>query len=82
YPTELFLQLDYDSGMLRKIATNTTNKKNEITVMLFNKEGDVVCISGNSSGISAIEFTKEHTKNMKKEFVGGGSKKMAEGKIT
>ena len=58
-----------------------TNKKNEITVMLFNKEGDVVCISGNSSGISAIEFTKEHTKNMKKEFVGGGSKKMAEGKI-
>jgi hypothetical protein len=50
--------------------------------MLFNKEGDVVCISGNSSGISAIEFTKEHTKNMKKEFVGGGSKKIAEGKIT
>ena len=78
---EVIKQLDYDSGMLRKIATHITNKRNEIAVMLFNKEGDVVCISGNSSGISAIEFTKEHTKNMKKEFVGGGSKKMAEGKI-
>ncbi|MDE1825041.1 MAG: alanine--tRNA ligase [Candidatus Micrarchaeota archaeon] len=65
--------------MMRKIASSIVDKNKKAVVLLANSSGEVFCACGEASGKSAIEYAKE--KLGKKGFVGGGSKKAAEGKI-
>lgn len=65
--------------LLRKLAGAIIEKNPKAVVLLTNSTGDVVCACGEASGKVAIEFAKE--KLAKKGFKGGGSKKVAEGKI-
>ncbi len=78
------LMLPYPREFLRKIATLAVERERGIVVMLYNDKNDVVCIAGNDSKISASEFAKANIKriNGKASFVGGGSKRIAEGKVT
>ncbi len=70
------MELDYPREILRKIAAGVVEKHKSKTVLLRNKRGDVVCISGDDSRFGAIDLAKEQ-----KGFTGGGSRKAAEGKI-
>ena len=64
--------------LLRKLASSIVDKNSKAAVLLTNSAGDVVCACGEDSGKSAIEFA---TSKLGKSFKGGGSKKVAEGKI-
>ena len=77
-------QLDYDKRQLRSIATSITEANKSSIVLLYNREMDVVCISGEDSGIDALNYVKDKTDSILKGgvFKGGGTKKFAEGKIT
>ena len=76
--------LDYDKRQLRSIATSITEANKSSIVLLYNREMDVVCISGEDSGIDALNYVKDKTDSILKGgvFKGGGTKKFAEGKIT
>ena len=77
-------QLDYDKRQLRGIATSITEANRSSVVLLYNMQMDVVCISGEDSGIDALNYVKEKIGSIIKGgiFKGGGTKKFAEGKIT
>lgn len=72
-------ELDMPRDMLRIIATKITGINSSAIVLLKNKNGEVVCISGEKSKASAIDYIKGNIGA--KKFVGGGSVKFAEGKI-
>ncbi len=76
--------LDYDKKQLRGIATSIIELNKSAVVLLYNREMDVVCISGEDSGIDALDYVKEKTGSIVKggAFKGGGTRKFAEGKIT
>ncbi len=76
-------KLDYEPTMLRKIATEAVSRHEESVVILHNGEGSVVCISGTKSGVSAADFIKENISaiSVGAKFIGGGSKRMAEGRL-
>lgn len=65
--------------LMRKVATVITDKNREAVVLLTNSQGDVVCVCGDGSTLAAIDIVRE--KLGRKGFVGGGSKKAAEGRI-
>ena len=73
----------YGRKLMRKAATIATAKNPRITVILHNDSGEIIAISGQKSGISAIDAIREYvSKNMKKgSFSGGGSEKFAEGMV-
>ncbi len=72
-------EIDVPRAMLRSIATKVVAMNASAVVLLRNKAGETVCISGAKSKINALDFIKE--KAGSKKFVGGGSEKFAEGKI-
>lgn len=72
-------ELDMPRAMLRSIATKIVAKNESATVLLRNKTGEAVSISGAKSKLNALDFIKEQAGSRK--FVGGGSAKFAEGKI-
>ncbi len=72
-------EIDMPREMLRMIATKVIAINENATVLLRNKNGEVVCVSGKGSDQNALEFIKQ--KAGKKKFVGGGSAKFAEGKL-
>ncbi len=74
-------ELDYERSMLRRIATEFVNLKKERVIMLYDKNGRAVAIAGSESGISALEFAREHAKSNGMDFRGGGSRRMAEGRL-
>ncbi|HVA82854.1 MAG TPA: alanine--tRNA ligase [Candidatus Aquilonibacter sp.] len=65
--------------LLRKLAGAIVEKNSKAAVLLTNSAGDVVCACGEHSGKSAIEFAKSQLAS--KGFKGGGSNKVAEGKM-
>jgi alanyl-tRNA synthetase len=73
----------YGRKLMRKAATIATAKNPRITVILHNDSGEIIAISGQKSGISAIDVLREYvSKNMKGgSFSGGGSDKFAEGVV-
>ena len=73
--------LDYDRKMLRKIAIAFAESNKHKIIMLSNSDNYVITISGAESGISALEFTEEQSKLSKNVFRGGGSRRMAEGRL-
>jgi alanyl-tRNA synthetase len=75
-------ELDYDRLILRTIATNVTEKDKKKVVLLYNKNNEFVCVCGDDSENKANEFLVNNVNLIKKgKFVGGGSKKIAEGRI-
>ena len=72
-------ELDVTRDMLRSIATKIVEINGAATVLLRNKSGEVVSVSGAKSKVSALDFIKEKIGSRK--FVGGGSSKFAEGKV-
>jgi alanyl-tRNA synthetase len=80
---EVIKELDFERAILRKIATRMTTTNPKLAVLLSNKKGEVVCICGTESRKNAAEFVKEHISAVQKgaRFVGGGSDRIAEGRI-
>jgi alanyl-tRNA synthetase len=74
-------QLEHDRKSLRQIATQFVEARPGSLLALHNKAGDVVCISGSESQASALEFVMGYAKKAGKEFRGGGSERMAEGRL-
>ena len=72
-------ELDVPRAMLRSIATKVVSLNDSAVVLLRNRAGEAVCVSGPKSKVSALDFIKEKAGSRK--FVGGGSQKFAEGKI-
>ncbi|MCL4371794.1 alanine--tRNA ligase [Candidatus Marsarchaeota archaeon] len=78
----MIYEMDYDIDMLRQIATKVVDTDSSRIIILHNKSGNVVCISGNDSGKDASEFIKSSLAKLKaKEFRGGGSKRIAQGML-
>ncbi len=72
-------ELDVDRKTLIKIADMLVKRNESSTVLLRNREGNIVCMSGMSAKRSAIEFMNSKLRGAK--FNGGGSKSFAEAKI-
>jgi alanyl-tRNA synthetase len=81
--TKITAQLDYDRMALRSIATAVIEKDSRAVAMLYNDKMEMLCIAGEKSGVDASEFLKLQAEKLGKgKFIGGGSKKMAEGIIS
>ena len=78
---KLTKELNYDRDMLRKIATAFVELKKDDAIVLSNSKHEIVAITGNDSEENALDLAKKHAKELKKEFVGGGTKRIAEGKL-
>ena len=72
-------ELDVDRKMLIKIADLLVKRNESSTVLLRNREGNVVCMSGVSAKRSAVDFMNAKLKGIR--FNGGGSMKFAEARI-
>jgi len=80
---KMIKEVDHSRQALRAIATAVVEANEKAVVLLYNKNYEFVCAAGDKSGADAGAFLKEHAPKIKGgKFVGGGSKKMAEGKIT
>jgi alanyl-tRNA synthetase len=73
-------ELDVDRKMLVRIADLLVKRNANCAALLMNKDGDVVCMAGESSKVSAIDRLNE--KFGEGRFKGGGSKRFAQGRIT
>lgn len=78
---KIIKEIDYGKSMLRKIATMFVEHNKNGIIMLYNKDNYLISLAGSESNKSAVEFVEEHAKLMKMVFRGGGSKRMAEGKL-
>ena len=65
-------------ALMRKSAEKIASKDERRVVLISNKNKEIVCICGKKFGDSAIDFVK---KKFKESFVGGGSKRIAEGRL-
>ncbi len=74
-------EMDYDRAMLRKIATIFIELHGDRAIALYNKDNYIIVLAGPESKISAMEFAAELAKSVSGEFRGGGSKRMAEGRL-
>jgi len=80
---QVIKKMNHNREMLRLIATSAVEKENQAIVMLFNDANEIVCIAGNASNQSAIDFVKAnlHRAMPNASFVGGGSQRIAEGRL-
>ncbi len=74
-------QLEHGRKTLRQIATQFVEAKPGNLLMLYNKVGDIVCVSGTGSDSSALDFVMGYAKREGKKFKGGGSERIAEGML-
>lgn len=75
-------ELDMDRNMLRKIATMFVEHNKRKAALLYNRQNDIVAITGPESKENALDMANGHARSSKKAFKGGGSKRMAEGRIS
>lgn len=79
---KIIKKLEYDAEMLRNIATIVVGINPKAVVMLYNNSRDVVCIAGADSEEDANAFIAGNLKHASaKEFKGGGTKRIAQGKL-
>ena len=76
---EITRVVDFDRDIMRRIADRMVSDDKSRLVILENRRGDVLCIAGDDSGKSAVDELRNRAGN--RRFVGGGSKKYAEGKM-
>jgi alanyl-tRNA synthetase len=74
-------EVDSERSMLRSIATSFIETNKDKVIILSNKNGYVIALSGPDANKSALETIKEHAKAAKMDFRGGGSRRMAEGRL-
>lgn len=74
-------ELGYDRLMLRSIATKIVESDEKLAVVLWNRTGEYVCIAGSRSGKSADEVLRAEASKARVTLVGGGSKRIAEGRV-
>jgi alanyl-tRNA synthetase len=74
-------QLEHDRKALRQIATQFVEARPGSLLALYNKNGEVVCIAGSGSHASALDFVMGYAKKAGKEFRGGGTGRIAEGRL-
>ena len=72
-------EVDFTKDVMRKIADQLVSEDSGRVVILRNKQNEIICIAGEESGKSAIDYIKEKIKG--REFTGGGSRKYAEGRL-
>jgi alanyl-tRNA synthetase len=72
-------QVEADKKLMIKIADLLIKRNSSCTVVLRNREGYMLCMSGTASRRSAIETLK--SKFTGKTFTGGGSQRFAEAKM-
>ncbi len=72
-------EVDFPRDVMRKIADQLVKEDKSRIVVLRNRQGEIICIAGEDSKKSAIDYLKEKTRG--KEFLGGGSAKYAEGRL-
>jgi alanyl-tRNA synthetase len=72
-------QVEVDRKMMIKIADLLVKRNGECTVLLSNRDGIVICMSGSSSKRSAIDMINSKLKG--KKFHGGGSQRFAEARV-
>jgi alanyl-tRNA synthetase len=75
---DLYFERKEPRALLRKAADMAVSENPKISVTVKNDDGEVVCISGEESGISALESLRNR---FGKKFKGGGSARIAEGMI-
>ncbi|MEM3841337.1 MAG: alanine--tRNA ligase [Candidatus Micrarchaeaceae archaeon] len=77
-------ELKYNRKLMRKVANEAVAANNGITVVLYNKQGEIIAVSGSKSEISALGSIKSYlAKNVgKASFKGGGSDNFAEGSFS
>ena len=73
-------ELEVDRKMMIKIADLLVKRNGDCVVVLRNRDGIVICMSGPASESSADEVLRSKLKGVR--FQGGGSKRFAEAKIT
>ncbi len=71
------LSINVSRDLLVKIADAIVSKNEKAIVLLTNKNNEIVCIAGNESGESAIDYVKAKYP----VFKGGGNKRFASGKM-
>ncbi|MDE1860943.1 MAG: alanine--tRNA ligase [Candidatus Micrarchaeota archaeon] len=74
------LELDVQKDVMRKVANILAAKNKSSVIFLKNRSNELICIAGENSKTSAIDFAREKTKGM--QFLGGGSQTYAEGRIS
>jgi alanyl-tRNA synthetase len=80
---EIIKELNEERLILRKVATKVAAGKPDSVILLYNPKGEVVSIAGNKSKTGALDFAKKCVPKIKSgaKLVGGGSEKIAEGRI-
>ena len=74
-------EVDYDSATMRAVATAVADAYPEATIVLYNKERNMVCVAGRKSGKNAMELANDRAKKLGMSFKGGGSERLAQGKL-
>ncbi len=77
-------KFEYDRNMLRKIALLAVAAKKGKALLLYNGDGDAVAVAGADSGKSAAALLNENAEMIAGKggkLKGGGSERIAEGKI-
>lgn len=78
---DVVAEVDYDAAMMRAVATAVADANPKVAVALYNKEMSLVCVAGASSGRNALEFAGSSAKKLGMSFRGGGSERIAQGKL-
>jgi len=78
---EVVQEMEYDKEMLRKIANGFSVINRHGVIMLHNKSGYALAIAGIDSEVSALEYLTAYATANGWLFKGGGSKRIAEGKL-
>lgn len=74
----VFRIVDLDVSLLRKLAMSILSDE-KASAVLLNKQGNIVCVAGSSSGKSAKELLEKSIEELGGK--GGGSEKIASGKV-
>ncbi len=77
----IVMDVDYGRSMMKRIANSFIELNRDKLILLCNTDGHAVSAAGPDSKESALEFAKEHAKSKGLDFRGGGSKRMAEGRL-
>jgi alanyl-tRNA synthetase len=80
---EIIKALDEDRLILRKVATKASAERPDSVILLYNTKGEFVSIAGGNSKTGALDFAKKNVQKIKSgaKLIGGGSEKIAEGRI-
>ncbi len=74
-------ELNYGRAALREIAKAFIEGRKDRSIVLYNPEGEAVAMAGDDSGTGALENLNAFAEREGRHFKGGGTAKMAEGRL-